>query len=99
MAQISRDRNSSVSGTERVCGSGKGVEGLLEQSKTTGNVKKRPMFLLNQYRVGPPTKKVPPRADRIAATNIYSIQRINAKIAAAKVMTPTITSMISSRVI
>jgi hypothetical protein len=33
MAQISRDRNSSVSGTERVCGSGKGVEGLLEQSK------------------------------------------------------------------
>ena len=46
MAEISRDRNSSVSGTERVCGSGKGVEGLLEQSKTTGNVKKRPMFLL-----------------------------------------------------
>ena len=33
MAQISRDRNSSVSRTERVCGSGKGVEGLLEQSK------------------------------------------------------------------
>ena len=33
MAQISRDRNSSVSGTERVCRSGKGVEGLLEQSK------------------------------------------------------------------
>ena len=32
MAQISRDRNSSVSGTERG-GSGKGVEGLLEQSK------------------------------------------------------------------
>jgi hypothetical protein len=57
------------------------------------------MGLAISIALGHQRKKCRRRADSIAATNIYSIQRINAKIAAAKVMTPTSTSMISSRVI